>query len=503
MLSDAARSIMTSPVPIMLFTLAFFLLPTAVNQTLLLLAFAIVSLYLGLLIDSPAAPIKKLPPRTRSTPKLNGLSADVDSSDDEAGGDSFGFSHVKLSGSLLKRGGLRLTTWQLRHFTLTPTELDWSAGQDSTVVIGKIKLSETVVAYEIDREVGGEMCVFVIEDKSRSDGKAVREFACTSRNERRRWVESINSSVEELRLEEIIPDGSFDLRPTPPVALFEPSGWTKDADYATSSTAQASSVPQHEGGEQATGPQLSPAASRLLDTVPGSRKSLEILRRAFPDVHPDALCRFAATKPSPTNSQSVIEKFYGDHRTWMRDYESKAVTYPAAMPTSVFAKGGKAVDGTSAFFVQGALFDPAAADNETYGHLAASQMAKIYADDTDLSLTTFFLDIRTDPSFANPAGFSLLPLFKTLLSMINDHNPMRMKSLVMYPVTPMLSWTISNILRLVCDAETRKKIILVKATDISGDPAPAGLWEYISLDQLPVETRQFHEIGSYKVVINE
>jgi len=168
------------------------------------------------------------------------------------------------------------------------------------------------------------------------------------------------------------------------------------------------------------------------------------------------------------------------------------------MPLAVYAKGGVAVDGTNVFFVQGALFDPAAADNDTWAHHAATVMKSVYEEESDMALTTVFLDIRTDEAFANPAVTALLPLFKVLLALINEHNPNRLKSLVIYPVSPMISWTISNLLRMVCDSSTRAKVMLVKGSDTSGSPAPMELEGLVKFEELPVETRRMHKVGGYR-----
>ncbi|GMI39917.1 hypothetical protein TeGR_g12162, partial [Tetraparma gracilis] len=371
---------MKQPSPALMFPgfLCLFFLLGPYYSPVLLLASSVLFLLLSHVIDNPPPPSLQPSP---STPSL------VDSDDDVPQ-----CTYIRLSGTLLKRGGLRLSTWQSRHFTLSSESMSWSESSGKGT-IGCIPLASHIKVSAVNKIVGGEKYCFQVVDGTRSDAKAVREFACASEQERDMWVSELESAIssEGLRKSELEEE---------------------EHEKKQEQKEQTEQKEQQEEGPQATTESLSPAAEKLISATPGAAGSHAILSRAFPQRHPDELARFACAKPSPPASADAVTAFFQNHLTWEAEQPTTPPPYTDKFPKAVYAKGGIAKDGSSVFFTQGAIFDPNGGGTELYARHAAEVMKSIYPNPSDMHQTSFFLDIRTDKSFFNPKGFALLPLFK-------------------------------------------------------------------------------------------
>jgi hypothetical protein len=270
--------------------------------------------------------------------------------------------------------------------------MSWSESSGKGT-IGCIPLASHIKVSAANKIVGGEKYCFQVVDGTRSDAKAVREFACASEQERDMWVSELESAIssEGLRKSEL-----------------EEEEHEKEQEQKE----QTEQKEQQEEGPQATTESLSPAAEKLISATPGAAGSHAILSRAFPQRHPDELARFACAKPSPPASADAVTAFFQNHLTWEAEQPTTPPPYTDKFPKAVYAKGGIAKDGSSVFFTQGAIFDPNGGGTELYARHAAEVMKSIYPNPSDMHQTSFFLDIRTDKSFFNPKGFALLPLFK-------------------------------------------------------------------------------------------
>jgi hypothetical protein len=223
----------------------------------------------------------------------------------------------------------------------------------------------------------------------------------------------------------------------------------------------------------------------LVDFVGDEINIVGKLSEHFPDATQQELLRFCRARGG---SLEAASKMYKDYLEWRQGQGAPANLLRAyeAMDSKYVRHTGFAKDGSPLILVQGARYDPeVGAETTALGcfHLVDSVLSA-----ADSQKFTVLIDVRPHEGWANVPAAQMMPLFRLAGRVGSDNFPERCGKVIVYPMPAIVRGLWAVVSRLF-DEDTRNKFVILGGSCDKGAPCPAELGDYVTLDQLPADSR--------------
>jgi len=216
---------------------------------------------------------------------------------------------------------------------------------------------------------------------------------------------------------------------------------------------------------------------------------MQELREQFPNSEHAEVLRFCRARPRSVEDAAHM---YKKHLEWRGSCGSAAnlATAASAVSPKFVQQGGLAKDGTPIFYVCGGAYD-AVLGPETHVFALAHAIDAVMPSSVG-DKGTVLIDTRPKTGLHNIPAHRMVPFFQMVSSVLQANYPERLNRLILYPMPALVGhlwWVVKGFL----DPKTVAKVQIFSGASGTGSPCPAGVGQFVTLQQLPQDTWDQHK----------
>jgi hypothetical protein len=174
------------------------------------------------------------------------------------------------------------------------------------------------------------------------------------------------------------------------------------------------------------------------------------------------------------------------------DWRAASLPLPADRDVPEWAfTHGRATDGTRILFVLGAKIDLNKGTPAEYALSAAAVVDAIDASLAETERLTVLVDTRGADGWPNPPVWDVIPVARAAAAVLTANYPERVTRIVVYPL-PAAATAVWQAFKWVLPTATTSRMVLLAGPAARTSPAPDGLAEYVSCDEIREDLRSRH-----------